>query len=557
MSNWTDTSTEIADMTLFTRIDLWIPSVDILGGKPPARFCPGEIGNYCSVLADVAEGHYGGMELTRQRNRPRPDDNDTQPQRKTVATVDPPHPHRRRDTTMGVYTTTNPATGEVLETYPEISDVELQDLITRSEAAYRPWRTTPLDERRTVLVRAAELHRERAEELAALLTLEMGKPIAQARGEVALVASIYQYYADHAEQFLADEPLEISGPGTAVVRTEPIGPLVGVMPWNFPYYQVARFAAPNIVLGNTVIIKHARNCPQSALAVEQVLTDAGLPRGVYQNAFISSRQVADVIADDRVHGVSLTGSEKAGAAVAEVAGRHLKKCVLELGGSDPLIVLPDADLDAAAKAAAANRLSNAGQACTATKRILVHASVHDAFVEKLVEQMSAYVPGDPTSTEAKMGPLSSSDAADEVDELVEEAVYQGAHVLLDGGRQDGPGAYYRPVLLGGVTPQMRVHREELFGPAGVVYRFDTVQEAIDVANDSPYGLAASVFTEDMDAAEEVAEALETGMVWINSTSKSSPDLPFGGVKRSGFGRELSHFGVSEFANKKLVRNPHA
>ncbi|MFW3385572.1 UNVERIFIED_CONTAM: NAD-dependent succinate-semialdehyde dehydrogenase [Kocuria sp. CPCC 205274] len=458
---------------------------------------------------------------------------------------------------MGVYTTTNPATGDVLETYPEVPDAELKEMLTRSAAAYRSWRRTPLDQRRAVLVRAAELHREQAEELAALLTLEMGKPIAQARGEVALVASIYQYYADHAEQFLADEPLKISGRGTAVVRTEPIGPLVGVMPWNFPYYQVARFAAPNIVLGNTVLIKHARNCPQSALAVERVLTEAGLPQGVYQNAFISSRQVADAIADDRVQGVSLTGSEKAGAAVAEVAGRHLKKCVLELGGSDPLIVLQDADLDAAAKAAAANRLTNAGQACTATKRILAHSSVYDAFVEKLVAQMSGYTPGDPTSAEARMGPLSSADAADEIDELVEEAVYQGAHVLLDGGRQDGPGAFYRPVLLGGVTPEMRVYREELFGPAGVVYRFETLEEAVDVANDSPYGLAASVFTEDMEAAQQVAEALETGMVWINSTSKSAPDLPFGGVKKSGFGRELAHFGVDEFANKKLVRNPRA
>lgn len=456
---------------------------------------------------------------------------------------------------MGVYTTTNPATGEAVKTFPEISDTELQELIARSDAAYRTWRTTPLDERRSVLTRAAEIHQERAEELAALLTLEMGKPAAQAQGEVALVASIYQYYADHVEEFMADEPLEISGPGTAVIRTEPIGPLVGVMPWNYPFYQVARFAAPNIALGNTIILKHARNCPQSALAVEQVLTEAGLPDGVYLNAFISSSQVADAIADPRVHGVSLTGSEKAGAAVAEVAGRNLKKCVLELGGSDPFIVLDDADLDSAAAAAANGRLGNCGQACTASKRFLVQTGVYEEFVGKLVEQMASWTPEDPTSPETKIGPLSSESAAEELDDLVEDAVSRGAEVLLSGGRTDQGGAFYRPTLLGGVTPEMRAYSEELFGPAGVVYRFEAIEDAIELANDSPYGLSSSVFTSNEEKAQQIAESLETGMVWINSTSKSAPDLPFGGVKRSGFGRELARYGFNEFANKKLVRNP--
>ncbi|MBB3082472.1 NAD-dependent succinate-semialdehyde dehydrogenase [Geodermatophilus sabuli] len=458
---------------------------------------------------------------------------------------------------MGLYTTTNPATGETLATYEEISDAELQDLIARSDAAYRSWRTTSPDERRAVLSRAAEIHRERSEELAALLTLEMGKPAAQAQGEVALVASIYQYYADHVEEFLADEPLEISGPGTAVVRTEPIGPLVGVMPWNYPYYQVARFAAPNIALGNTVILKHARNCPQSALVVERVLTEAGLPDGVYLNAFISSAQVADAIADPRVQGVSLTGSEKAGAAVAEVAGRNLKKCVLELGGSDPVIVLDDADIDAAAAAAATGRLANGGQACTASKRFLVQAGVYDEFVRRLVDQMAGWTPDDPTSTDTKMGPLSSASAAGELDELVEDAVSQGAELLLGGGRTGEESAFYRPTLLGGVTSRMRAYSEELFGPAGVVYRFDSIEDAIELANDSPYGLSSSVFTSDDEKAQQIAESLETGMVWINSTSRSAPDLPFGGVKRSGFGRELARFGFNEFANKKLVRNARA
>jgi succinate-semialdehyde dehydrogenase/glutarate-semialdehyde dehydrogenase len=454
---------------------------------------------------------------------------------------------------MGCYTTIDPSTGEHLAQYPEISDAELDDLIAHSTAAYRSWRVTPLEQRRAVLARAAEIHREQADELAKLITIEMGKPIAQAKGEVELVASIYQYYAEHAEEFIADEPLTIAGPGTAVVRTEPIGPLVGVMPWNYPYYQVARFAAPNIALGNTIILKHARNCPQSALAVERVLAEAGLPDGVYANAFISSAQVADAIADPRVQGVSITGSEKAGSAVGEVAGRHMKKVVLELGGSDPFIVLDDADVGAAAKAAVVGRLANGGQACTASKRFIVEDRVYDEFVSKLIEGMAGWQPADPTAPETKLGPLASDSGAKELDELVQEAISHGAEVLLGGDRPNG--AWYAPTVLARVTRGMRAYSEELFGPVAVVYRAGSVDEAIDLANDSPFGLASSVFTSDPEKADRVAEELETGMVWINSTSKSSPDLPFGGVKGSGVGRELARFGFDEFANKKLVRNP--
>ena len=320
-----------------------------------------------------------------------------------------------------------------------------------------------------MLTRAAEIHREQADELAKLLTLEMGKPIAQAKGEVQLVASIYQYYADHVAEFMSDEPLTIAGPGTAVVRTEPIGPLVGVMPWNYPYYQVARFAAPNIALGNTIILKHARNCPQSALAVERVLLEAGLPEGVYLNAFISTAQVAAAIADPRVQGVSVTGSEKAGSAVGEVAGRHMKKVVLELGGSDPFVVLADADVDAAAKAAVVGRLANGGQACTASKRFIVDDRVYDEFVQKLIDGMAGWQPADPTSPETKLGPLASNSGAEELDELVQEAISRGAEVLLMGG--DRPtGAYYPPTVLARVTRGMRAYSEELFGPVAVVYR---------------------------------------------------------------------------------------
>ena len=454
---------------------------------------------------------------------------------------------------MGVYSTIDPATGEQLAQYPEITDTELGDLIARSTAAYRTWRTTPVEQRVAVLTRAAEIHRAQADELAKLLTVEMGKPIAQAKGEVALVASIYQYYADHAAQYTADDPLTISGPGTAVVRTEPVGPLVGVMPWNYPYYQVARFAAPNIALGNTIILKHARNCPQSALAVERVLSEAGLPQGVYLNAFISSAQVAAAIADQRVQGVSVTGSEKAGSAVGEVAGRHMKKVVLELGGSDPFVVLNDADVDAAAKAAVVGRLANGGQACTASKRFIVEDPVYDEFVRKLLDGMAGWQPADPTNPDTKLGPLASSSGAEELDELVRDAISHGAEVLLGGDRPDG--AWYSPTVLARVTRGMRAYREELFGPVAVVYRVESLDEAINLANDSPFGLASTVFTSDPVKADRVAEELATGMVWINSTSKTAPDLPFGGVKGSGVGRELARFGFDEFANKKLVRNP--
>ncbi|WLP89109.1 NAD-dependent succinate-semialdehyde dehydrogenase [Gordonia sp. NB41Y] len=454
---------------------------------------------------------------------------------------------------MGSYTTIDPATGELVAEFPEISNAQLDELIGLSATTYRSWRRTPLADRRVVLSRVAELHREQADDLAKILTLEMGKPIAQARGEVELVASIYAYYAERADDLLADEHLDISGPGTAVVRTEAIGPLVGVMPWNYPYYQVARFAAPNLVLGNTIILKHARNCPQSALAVQRILSEAGLPDGGYLNAFISSDQVALAIADPRVQGVSLTGSERAGSAVGEVAGRHMKKCVLELGGSDPFIVLDDADVDAAAGAAAVGRYANGGQACTASKRLLVHTDVYDEFVSKFIAATEGWAPGEPTDPETMLGPLSSESAADELDGLVVDAVDQGAEVLVDGFRRRS-GAFYPPTVLTAVTPDMRAYAEELFGPVAVVHRIGSVKEAIDLANDSPFGLSSSVFTGDPDTAAHVAAELETGMVWINSTSRSAPDLPFGGVKASGIGRELARFGIDEFANKKLVRN---
>ncbi len=457
---------------------------------------------------------------------------------------------------MAKYATTNPATGERVAEFDVISDAQARLIVDQSSAAYSSWKKTDVAQRTAVLRRMAELHRERASELAAILTLEMGKTTTQALGEVALVANIYEYYADRAAEFMADEPLTIAGSGSAYVRTEPVGALIGIMPWNYPYYQVARFAGPNIALGNTIILKHARNCPQSALIIEKLFAEAGLPEGVYINAFASAAQISEMIADPRVQGISLTGSERAGSAVGEVAGRHMKKYVLELGGSDPFIVLDDADIDVAATSAATGRFGNCGQACTASKRFIVLDAVYDEFVAKFVEATKVFAPGDPAQKETRFGPMSSMEALRDLDELVQDAVSKGATVLTGGGRvEDSLGSYYEATLLTDVNPGMRAYKEELFGPAGVIYRVKDEAEAIELANNSPFGLSSSIFTLDNARAERVATQLEAGMVWINSTSASAPDLPFGGVKASGVGRELAKFGFNEFANKKLVRTP--
>ncbi|WP_336716623.1 NAD-dependent succinate-semialdehyde dehydrogenase [Arthrobacter sp. USHLN218] len=456
---------------------------------------------------------------------------------------------------MGVYTTTNPATGEVIANYPEITEGELDSIIGRAATAQVEWAGTPTGERAAILRRAAGIHRERLDELAALLTLEMGKPITQARAEVKLVASIYQYYADHLAGFLADQPLSITGEGTAIVRSEPIGTLLGVMPWNFPYYQVARFAAPNLALGNTVLVKHARNCPQSAMAIEEVLREAGIPEGGYANAFISSAQVEKVIGDERIAGVSLTGSELAGQAIGAAAGRHLKRSVLELGGSDPFIVLADADIEQAATVAAAGRLYNAGQACTASKRFIIDEKVFDEFLAHFTDAMKSYSPSDPTQDDCTMGPLSSAAAARELDGYVRDAVAHGARIVIGGREEGADSAFYPPTILVDVPEQAAAYRDELFGPVAVVHPVADEDAAVRLANDSPFGLAGTVFSGNRQRARAIADRLETGMVGINSLIRSAPDLPFGGVKRSGVGRELARDGFIAFANQKLVRDP--
>lgn len=452
-----------------------------------------------------------------------------------------------------MYKLTNPATGTVEAEYPAVTDAQLEAAATRAEAARGPLKALNPAERSKLLHRVAALHAERREELASIITREMGKPVAQARGEVDIVVSIYRYYADNGPDFLMDEPIDAVAGGRTVVRKEPLGVLLGIMPWNFPYYQVARFAAPNLMLGNPVLLKHAPQCPESALAMEAIFRDAGAPDGAYVNLFASNAQVASLIADPRIQGVSLTGSERAGAAVAAVAGAELKKVVLELGGSDPFIVLDGGNLDEVVKLAVGSRTFNAGQACNAAKRFIVMDEVYDEFVDRFITATAALEPADPSHESTALGPLSSVAAAESLQDQVDRAVEQGAEVLLDGGRLDRPGAFFKPMVLGGVTEGMDAYRQELFGPVAIVFRVRSEDEAVHIANGTPFGLGASVHSVDEERAVQVADRIEAGMVHINEAGGSSAELPFGGVKRSGVGRELGRYGMDEFVNRKLVR----
>jgi succinate-semialdehyde dehydrogenase / glutarate-semialdehyde dehydrogenase len=453
---------------------------------------------------------------------------------------------------MSTYAVTDPATGAVVRSYPTITDEALSAAITVADGTHRSWsRNSTLDERAALLLRVADLHEERRAELAAIIVREMGKTRAGALGEVDFCAEIYRYYAECAVDFLADEPIKLrGGDGTAAVRRSSLGVLLGIMPWNYPYYQVARFAGPNLVIGNTILLKHAPQCPESAAALEQIFVDAGFPVGAYTNLYATNEQIESVIADRRVQGVSLTGSERAGAAVAEIAGRHLKKVVLELGGSDPFILLSTDDLDAAVESAVSARLENTGQACNAGKRFIVADGLYDAFLAKFTAALTGARVGDPNDPQTVVGPLSSTAAADRLAEQVERAVAQGA-TLVSGGQRSG--TVFPPAVLTGVTVENDIHHEELFGPVAVVYRVQSEDEAVDLANDTPFGLGSYVFTTDAEQALRVADGLQTGMVFINLVGGDGVELPFGGVKRSGTGRELGRFGADEFVNKKLIR----
>lgn len=453
---------------------------------------------------------------------------------------------------MTNYAVVNPATGETVKTFPTITDAELEAAIAAADEAHRTWsKSTTVEERAALIRRVGELHVERRQELAEIIVREMGKPIESALAEADFAGDIYAYYADNAAEFLKDEPIDLlAGEGSAVVRRSSLGPLLGVMPWNFPYYQVARFAGPNVIIGNTILLKHAEQCPESAAAIEQIFRDAGAPEGVYVNLYASHDQIAKVIADPRVQGVSLTGSERAGAAVAEVAGKHLKKVVLELGGSDPFILLSTDDLDATVQNAVDARLDNNGQSCNAAKRFIVVDELYEPFLEKFTAKLAEVEATDPTSSDTTLGPLSSLKAAEGLAKQVEQAVAHGAKLVHGGGRD---GAFFQTTVLTDVSADNPASKEEFFGPVAQVYRAKDEADAVRIANDIPFGLGSYVYTTDREQALRVADQIEAGMVFVNVVLADGAELPFGGVKRSGSGRELGRFGADEFVNKKLIR----
>ena len=473
-----------------------------------------------------------------------------------TATQNPPTDHPKTASESGErrYATVNPFTGETEQEFDFTPTEAIDGIVERAHAAYQEWRQRSVEDRAAVVRRAAELMDERREELARLITTEMGKRHEEATGELYLCSMILKYYADNGPAFLEPKPIQpLMGKGEAVVETRPIGVLLAIEPWNYPFYQVVRVAGPNLVLGNTVILKHAEITPQCAVAIEQLFTDAGAPEGVFTNTFLRIADVEQVIADPRIQGVTLTGSERAGSAVGALAGKYLKKSVLELGGSDPFIVLDADDMAATVKAATMGRMQNTGQACTASKRLIVTEEFYEPFVEGLKQAFSTFSPGDPADPSTSLAPLSSERAAQDLHAQIQDAIDKGATVVAGGKRPEHRGAFVEATILTDVTPEMRAFREELFGPAAVVYKVKDADEAVALANDSDFGLGATVMSSDLDRARAVAEQLEAGMVWINQPTGSSPELPFGGVKRSGYGRELSELAVFEFANRRLVR----
>ncbi|OAL22404.1 hypothetical protein AYO20_11190 [Fonsecaea nubica] len=451
------------------------------------------------------------------------------------------------------YQTVNPANGQLIKAFTATTDEQVfAALETAHEVYQKDWRRRSVAERGKIMGKAAALMRERKQELAELAVLEMGKTIGGMLGEVEFSAAILDYYAQNGEKFL--QTVDLPGVPGAVIASEPIGVILAIEPWNFPYYQVARVAGPQIVAGNPVLLKHAQSVPQCALALEKLFIDAGAPAGVYTNLFCSIPQINALIADFRVRGVTLTGSERAGASVAEQAGRHLKKVVLELGGSDPLIVLQDAPLDQAIEVAAAGRMMCMGQACASIKRyIIVGKERGQEFLEGVKAKFEAMKAGDPIDPATTLGPVVSESAIEGLIGLIGEAKAAGATVVLGGKRIDRPGYYLEPTLITNVSRDNPLFMKEAFGPVATLYVVDTEEEAIELANATTFGLGSSVFSSDIKHAKEVAGQIEAGMVFINSAVNSGPGVPFGGVKNSGFGRELSELGIQEFLNKKLIR----
>ncbi|MEV6542727.1 NADP-dependent succinic semialdehyde dehydrogenase [Streptomyces sp. NPDC051665] len=453
--------------------------------------------------------------------------------------------------------TVNPANGETLKTYEAMGAEEIERRLQLAEATFRTYRTSAFAERARLMHRAADLLDEDQQDIGRTMTTEMGKPVKQARAEAAKCAKSMRWYADHAQELLADElpaaaDVKDSGGSRALVRYRPLGPVLAVMPWNFPLWQVIRFAAPALMAGNVGLLKHASNVPQTALYLEDLFHRAGFPEGAFQTLLVGSGAIEEILRDERVKAATLTGSEPAGRAVASVAGDMVKKTVLELGGSDPYVVMPSADIERAAQIAVTARVQNNGQSCIAAKRFIVHTDVFDAFAERFVAGMKALTVGDPLAEETEVGPVASEQGRSDLEELVDDAVESGATVLCGGERPDGPGWFYPPTVLTDITREMRIHREETFGPVATLYRVADLDEAVLLANDTPFGLSSNVWTRDDAEIERFVRDLEAGGVFFNGMTASHPAFPFGGVKRSGYGRELSGHGIREFCNITTV-----
>ncbi|HEV2130730.1 MAG TPA: NAD-dependent succinate-semialdehyde dehydrogenase [Longimicrobiaceae bacterium] len=446
---------------------------------------------------------------------------------------------------------TNPATGETLESFEPLSDAELEEKLRRAAATFEEHRRTSFAERAAKMQRAAELLEEEKERWGRLMTTEMGKPIRAAVAEAEKCAWVCRYYAEHAERFLADEVVETDA-RRSFIRYEPLGPVLAVMPWNFPFWQVFRFAAPALMAGNVGLLKHASNVPRCALAIEEIFRRAGFPEGAFQALLIGTEKVQRVLDDPRVRAATLTGSTGAGSSVASAAGKRIKKTVLELGGSDPFIVMPSADLERAAETAVKARTINNGQSCIAAKRFIVHERIAEEFTRRFVEGMQRLRIGDPMEADTEIGPLATEGIVSEVDEQVQRSVEAGARLLTGGERLERPGFYYSPTVLAEIPEEAPAYREEVFGPVASLFRVRDIEEAIALANDSPFGLGSSAWTEDEEERRRLIEGIEAGMVFINAMVASDPRLPFGGVKESGYGRELGVHGIREFVNIKSV-----
>jgi succinate-semialdehyde dehydrogenase/glutarate-semialdehyde dehydrogenase len=450
--------------------------------------------------------------------------------------------------------TTNPTTGEVLKTYEPLSDEALEEKIARAATAFASYRLTPVEDRVRWLRAAADVLDADTDSVAELMTTEMGKTLASAKAEVAKCATALRWYADHGPAFLEDEPRDAGAVGAqqAYVSYQPLGVVLAVMPWNFPLWQAMRFAAPALMAGNVGLLKHASNVPQTALYMEELFRKAGFPADVFQTLLIGSGTIEQVLRDDRVVAATLTGSAPAGQSVASIAGDALKPTVLELGGSDPFIVMPSADLAAAAGVAVTSRNQNNGQSCIAAKRFFVHADVAEEFTRLFAEKIAALTVGDPMDPDTQVGPLATESGLQDVSDYVEDARAKGATVVVGGERVDRPGWFYAPTLISGVTPEMAVHAEEEFGPVAALYTVDSLDEAIEIANSHPYGLGSNLWSEDEGERAQFVRDIEAGMAFVNGMVTSYPDLPFGGVKQSGYGRELTEVGMRAFMNAKTV-----